>query len=111
MKFLFGMETKLITSICIYGYSFTILIPIFVLCVIPIEIVKIICLSYGFIVSSVFLVYNIYKEIEHKAGNSKYVILGLIILIQAIIYLTLKFYFFAQFNNEKASQSEINKLM
>lgn len=96
MRFLFGVQISLITNICIYGYSFTILLPIIVLCLIPVELVKIIFLGYGFITSTMFLVYNMYKSIEEKAEKSKYVILTLIVGFQIVLYLTLKLYFFGQ---------------
>ena len=93
MKFLFAVDISLMTNICIYGYSFTVLAPVMFICIIPYEIVKIIALAYGLISSTAFLVYNMYKSIEEKAEKSKYVILVLIVGFQAILYLTLKFYF------------------
>ena len=94
-KFLFAVEVSYIENICIYGYSFTILAPVMLLCLIPIEIVKWVALGYGLFHSTMFLVYNMYKTIEEKAEKSKYVILGLIIVFQVALYLVMKFYFFS----------------
>ena len=96
VKFLFAVELGLITSICIYGYSYTVLIPIMFVCLVPSVIVKLIVLGYGLVNSTMFLVYNMYKTIDQKAEKSKYVILGIIILFQVILYATLKFYFFGK---------------
>ncbi len=95
IRFIFKVEIQLITSICIYGYSFTILLPLLFLCIIPIEIAKYVTLGYGLIHSTMFLVYNMYQAIDEKAEKSKYFILGLIIGFQVFLYFLLKFYFFS----------------
>lgn len=110
MRFLFGVDIPMMVNICIYGYSYTILIPILFLCIIPLELIKIVLLAYGLISSTVFLVYNMYKAIEQKSGSSKYVILGLIIGCQVILYFTLKFYFFAEISRKKTSIDGNNSL-
>ena len=88
----------MITSICIYGYSFTVLLPLLFLCVIPFEIARYIALGYGLIASTSFLLYNMYKAIENRSGSSKYIVLGLILGCQVLLYMILKFYFFSQIN-------------
>ena len=93
-------------NLCIYGYSFTVLVPILFICLVPLEIVKYIALGYGLVVSIVFLVYNIYKTIEEKAEKSKYVVLGIIVIFQLILYFTLKFYFFSSLYEGKKTTSE-----
>lgn len=100
IKYLFAVQIKLITSVCIYGYSFTILIPVLFFCIIPYEIAKYIALGYGLAASTVFLVYNMYKAIETESGKSKYIILGIIILFQVVLYFVLKFYFFSGITEE-----------
>ncbi len=108
MRFLFGLDIPMMVNICIYGYSYTVLIPILFLCIIPFELFKVLLLAYGLISSTVFLVYNMYKVIEQKSGNSKYIVLGLIIGCQVVMYMMLKFYFFAESGNEKTTLKSNN---
>ena len=95
-KFILGVPFSLITSVSIYGYSFTILAPIMFICLVPLEIVKIIALSYGLIHSSIFLMYNLFVNLEEKAQKSKYIILCISLCFQIMLYLVLKFYFFSK---------------
>lgn len=95
-KFIFGVSLPLISFICVYGYSFTILAPIMFLCLIPVEIVKYLVLGYGLVASTIFLVLNLFKSLEGKADKSRYIILVIVGVFQAGIYLTLSFYFFSK---------------
>ena len=52
MKFLFKIDIDLITNICIYGYSYTILIPIILICIIPFKLISTLALLYFLIHSS-----------------------------------------------------------
>jgi hypothetical protein len=40
MNFIFKVKIPLIVNICTYGYSFTILAPILILCAIPNDVIK-----------------------------------------------------------------------
>ena len=106
-KFLFGVNLNLVTNICIYGYSFTILLPLLFICVAPYEIVKLAALGYGLAASIVFLVYNMYKAIEDQPGKSKYIVLGLIVVFQIVLYFVLKFYFFSHISKEDYEHNRI----
>ena len=94
MKFLFKIDIDLITNICIYGYSYTILIPILLVCIIPFKLISTLALLYFLIHSCTFLFYNMYLVIQQKAQKSKYVVLGLLGGIQLLLFFFLKFYFF-----------------
>ena len=94
MKFLFKIDIDLITNICIYGYSYTILIPILLVCIIPLKLISTLALLYFLIHSCTFLFYNMYLVIQQKAQKSKYVVLGLLGGIQLLLFFFLKFYFF-----------------
>lgn len=94
-NFLFRVSLSLITSISIYGYSFTILFPILLICLIPIEILKVICFGYGLLHSTIFLIHNLFVNIEKKANLSKYIIVAITICFQIALYSVLKFYFYA----------------
>ena len=94
MKFLFKIDIDLITNICIYGYSYTILIPILLICIIPFKLISTLALLYFLIHSCTFLFYNMYLVIQQKAQKSKYVVLGLLGGIQLLLFFFLKFHFF-----------------
>ena len=94
MKFLFKIDIDLITNICIYGYSYTILIPILLICIIPLKLISTLALLYFLIHSCTFLFYNMYLVIQQKAQKSKYIVLGLLGGIQLLLFFFLKFYFF-----------------
>ena len=94
MKFLFKIDIDLITNICIYGYSYTILIPIILICIIPFKLISTLALLYFLIHSCTCLFYNMYLVIQQKAQKSKYVVLGLLGGIQLLLFFFLKFYFF-----------------
>ena len=94
MKFIFRIDIDLATSMCIYGYSYTILIPILLICIIPFKVVATVALLYFLIHSSIFLFYNMFLVIQEKAQKSKYVVLGLLGGIQLLLFFFLKFHFF-----------------
>ena len=73
MKIIFRIDIDLATSMCIYGYSYTILIPILLICIIPFKLVSTLALLYFLIHSCTFLFFNMYLVIQEKAQKSKYV--------------------------------------
>ena len=94
MKFIFRIDIDLVSNMCIYGYSYTILIPILLVCIIPFKLVATLALLYFLIHSCAFLFHNMYLFIQQKAPKSKYVVLGLLGGIQLLLFFFLKFYFF-----------------
>ena len=94
MKFIFRIDIDLVTNLCIYGYSYTILIPILLICLIPFKLISTLALLYFLIHSCTFLFYNMFLVIQEKAQKSKYVVLGLLGGIQLLLFFFLKFYFF-----------------
>ena len=93
-KFVFKIDIDLLTNMCIYGYSYTILVPILLVCIIPCKIISTLSLLYFLIHSCVFLFYNMYLIIQQKAPKAKCFILGLLGGTQFALFLLLKFYFF-----------------
>ena len=93
-KFLFRIDIDLLINMCVYGYSYAILVPILILCIIPYRLISTLALLYFLIHSCVFLFYNMYLIIQEKAPKSKYFVLGLLGGVQFILFLLLKFYFF-----------------
>ena len=94
MKFIFRIDIDLLTNLCIYGYSYTILIPILLVCIIPFKLLATLALLYFLIHSCTFLFHNMYLVIQQRAQKSKYVVLGLLGGIQLLLFFFLKFYFF-----------------
>ena len=94
MKFIFRIDIDLLTNLCIYGYSYTVLIPILLVCIIPFKLVATLALLYFLIHSCTFLFHNMYLVIQQRAQKSKYVVLGLLGGIQLLLFFFLKFYFF-----------------
>jgi hypothetical protein len=93
-KFLFRIDIDLLINMCVYGYSYVILVPILILCIIPYRLISTLALLYFLIHSCAFLFYNMYLIIQQKAPKSKYFVLGLLGGVQFILFLLLKFYFF-----------------
>ena len=93
-KLIFKIDIDLLTNMCIYGYSYTILIPILLICMIPIKLVRTLALIYFLVHSCIFLFYNMILIIQQKAPKTRYIILGIIGGIQFILFFLLKFYFF-----------------
>jgi hypothetical protein len=93
-KFIFRIDIDLITNMCVYGYSYAILIPVLLICIIPFKLVSTLSLLYFLIHSCAFLFYNMILIIQNKAPKSKFLVIGLIGGIQFTLFLLLKFYFF-----------------
>ncbi len=93
-RFIFRIDIDIITNMCVYGYSYTILVPILILCIIPYKLVSTLALLYFLIHSCTFLFYNMYLIIQEKAPKAKFLVLGLLGGVQLTLFLLLKFYFF-----------------
>ena len=98
MKIVFKIQILLMVNICVYGYSFIVLIPVLFLCMIPSNFVETILLLYFIIHSGIFLFYNMWVIIQDKADKAKYVVLGILGGIHVILFFGLKCYFFAEAN-------------
>jgi len=91
---LFGSKVSYIDTVCIYGYSTFILIPVLLLAIIPYSIVQWIVLMYGLGSSTWFLLNNYGHELGKYVGNQRYVLLGFIGASQFILLLVFKLKFF-----------------
>ena len=96
IRFVFKIQIGLITNICVYGYSFVILIPILFLCMIPSNLIETCLLLYFIAHSGVFIFYNMWVIIQDKAEKAKYAVLGILGGIHVILFFGLKCYFFAE---------------
>ena len=97
-RFAFHIEYSYIQNLCLYGYSFVIMIPILMLCMIPSDLLELLLLIYYTVHSSCFLLFNMYKFLETNETKQKYIILGILGGCQVALFFALKFYFFKNAN-------------
>ncbi len=108
MKYL-GIEINLVLVyfvlkqvICYYGYSFTVMGPMLILCVAPFnvkqrikQILKWLFLLYAITSSTVFVLFNLWKDLLKVQQNSRYFLIGSVVVCQLILLFALKYHFFA----------------
>lgn len=80
--------------ICIYGYSFSCFIPIFLLCIIPVPVLQWLLIAYGMVNTSVFLIFNLKAYLSELELPKVYLTFGLIVGAQVALFLTFKLVFF-----------------
>ena len=95
---IFGEKIPYFTIVCIYGYSHTCFIPVMLICSCGVGFIQWIFLLYGSINSTMFVVINFWKELQKCEQKKKYGLLGLIIIVQFILFLVFKLYFFDSFS-------------
>lgn len=105
---IFGSAINFATIVCTYGYSYSVFLPITIICTAPYEALQWILLIYGIFSSTSLIVVNYYKIIA-KAGQSKKIIIMVIIIgFQIAVLLLLKLYFFRRFKEEVFDKKELN---
>ena len=97
---LFGAKLDIAPVICIYGYSYTIFLPITIICSIPSQLLQWLLLVYGLISSSSLFIMSISKSLAEITNGKKIAIIIIIIIFQLILFCVLKFYFFKKINKE-----------
>jgi len=97
---LFGIKLGFVHVICTYGYSFSIFLPISIICLIQVNAVQWIALIYAVFSSTSLLVVNYYKLMGEFSKNKKYLIIGVVLLAQIGLLLFFKLYFFRKFSDE-----------
>jgi hypothetical protein len=97
---LFGIKLGFVHVICTYGYSFSIYLPISIICLIQVNAVQWIALIYAVFSSTSLLVVNYYKLMGEFSKNKKYLIIGVVLLAQIGLLLFFKLYFFRKFSDE-----------
>lgn len=80
--------------ICLYGYSFSCFIPIFLLCIIPVKGLQWVLIAYGLVNTCLFVIMNIKGCLEEVEAGKKYVILGIVVGTQITLFLIFKLVFF-----------------
>ena len=97
---IFGNSLRIVHVICTYGYSFSIFLPISIICVIQVDPLQWIALFYAVFSSTSLLVVNYYKLMGEFSKNKKYLIIGIVLLAQIGLLLFFKLYFFRKFTDE-----------
>lgn len=80
--------------ICIYGYSFSCFIVVFLLCIVPWGWLHWILMVYGMVNSIGFLVLNMNEFFGEQDKKTKFIVFGIIGLAQISLFLTFKLVFF-----------------
>ena len=97
---IFGIKLGFVHVICTYGYSFSIFLPISVICVIQYNYIQWIALIYAVFSSTSLLVVNYYKLMGDFSRNKKWTIIAIVLLAQFGLLLFFKLYFFRKFTDE-----------
>jgi protein YIPF1/2 len=105
----FGSATSFISVLCTYGYSFTIFLPIVVVCAIPIDLMQWILIAYAVFSSTSFILVNYWKELSKYMHKRRYIVLAFILACQIGLFLVLKLYFFQRFTEEMGIKIDGNK--
>ena len=96
----FGTSLGFVDVICTYGYSFSIFLPMSIICVIQVNAIQWIALIYAVFSSTSLLVVNYYKLMGEFSKNKKYIIIAVVLLAQIGLLLFFKLYFFRKFIDE-----------
>lgn len=103
---IFGSSLNFVPVICTYGYSFSIFIPITIICVIQIDILQWIVLIYAVFSSTSLLVVNYYKLMGDYSKNKKILIIIIVLFFQAGLLLFFKLFFFKKFSAQVLGETE-----
>jgi hypothetical protein len=105
---IFGTSLTFASVICTYGYSFSIFLPISIICVIQWDILQWIFLIYAIFSSTSLLVVNYYKQMGDYSKNKKFLIIIIVLIFQFGLLLFFKLYFFQRFSQEVMSENNEN---
>ena len=97
---IFGVSLGIVHVICTYGYSFSIFLPISIICVIQVNALQWIALLYAVFSSTSLLVVNYYKLMGEFSKNKKFLIIGIVLFAQFGLLLFFKLFFFRNFCDE-----------
>ena len=97
---IFGTSLTFVSVICTYGYSFSIFLPMSIICVIQVDLLQWIVLTYAVFSSTSLLVVNYYKQMGDYSRNKKLLIIIIVLIFQFGLLLFFKLYFFQKFSEE-----------
>ena len=89
----FNAKLKLITTLCLYGYSLIFYIPISLMCIFPSQFFAWLLFIAGGTLSTLFLLRNLAPVVVAHAAQNAAVLLGILGAMQFIFTLTLKLNF------------------
>jgi len=95
----FGSINSYVTSLCIYGYSFSVYIPIVFACAVGVNVAQWILLSYAAGASTSFIIVNYWREMGKYVDKVRYIIIVLIVACQGGLLVVFKMYFFEEFES------------
>ena len=96
----FGSNNSYISVLCIYGYSFSIYIPVVFVCGFGINFFQWIFLLYAAFSITSFIIANFWREMGKFVDKMRYIIIIVVIFGQLGLFFVLKLYFFEKFENE-----------
>ena len=97
---LFGANINIASVICVYGYSYTIFLPITIVCSLPNQLLQWILLAYAIFSSSSLIIISIAKSFVSIGKGKKFAVIIIICIFQMVIFFVLKLYFFKHLNRE-----------
>lgn len=89
----YKIGVKFIDTLCLYGYSFFIYVPISVLCIVPNTALRWGLVGFAGILSTFFLISSIYPAMKGQMGKGV-IILFIMALLHLGFALTCQLYFF-----------------
>ena len=96
----FGSSNTYVSCLCIYGYSYSIYVPVVFCCAIGVNVAQWILLSYAAGASSSFILVNYWREMGKYIDKKRYILIIFIVACQVLMLLVLKLYFFEKFTEE-----------
>ena len=102
---IFGTSLNFIPVICTYGYSFSIFLPISIVCVIQVDLLQWVALIYAVFSSTSLLVVNYYKQMGEFSKGKKMLIICIVLIAQLGLLLLFKLYFFQKFSKEVMAEN------
>jgi hypothetical protein len=100
MKCFGSKDISIVSIICTYGYSFSIFIPVAIICVCPNQILQWVLLGYAALSSTSLLIVNFWKELGKYVDKKRIIIMISVVVVQVGMFLLFKLYFFQKFTNE-----------
>jgi len=89
-----GLDKSLVEVVSIYGYSLTVYVPASIICIAPLEFVRWIVLVWCFLVSTWFIVKNLFPTDPDLRKRTAVLMIGVILYHAALAFIT-KVYFFS----------------
>jgi hypothetical protein len=102
---IFGASLNFIPVICTYGYSFSIFLPISIICVVQVDLLQWVALIYAVFSSTSLLVVNYYKQMGEFSRSKKMLIICSVLIAQLGLLLLFKLYFFQKFSKEVMAET------